>query len=191
MLASMLTADLLGAADTRILDHGLLAWPTYRPVYLRLSRTRGELWNYARGGFHVSVSRGQSGGCRDPADTISPMEKGNHVCKMPLSRGDLGEAWAEAAERYKAAADAAAAGEPLTELRRLLEYANATNVYEREGVPPPVDPTIVTPEPAVTEAPIVTADGTLKKRRGAGGLVFLSGVLAVGALLYGGTDWFS
>lgn len=122
--------------------------------------TRAEAKNYAVDGFHVSVIRGEAGGCKDSASGFAKAGTDpNGACKLPLGRDDLSIAWDAAAGAYKAAYDAWVAGKTWREIKALLEPANllADKAYGLEGVEPPryIEPT---PQPDGTVAPVSRAD---------------------------------
>lgn len=102
--------------------------------------TRAEAKNYAVDGFHVSVIRGEAGGCKDSASGFAKAGTDPAgACKLPLNRDDLRIAWDSAAGAYKAAYDAYVAGKTWREIKALLEPANvlADSAYGLEGVEPP------------------------------------------------------
>lgn len=116
------------------------------PVFLRLVSTMNRAADYAAGGFHVSVDRGQAGGCRDPFSIHASGTKGAR-CLQPLNRADIRAAWSRAAGMYREAFFATTGlvvGGPrsLSEVRGMLNAANiaADEAFGLEGIEPPRDP---------------------------------------------------
>jgi len=114
-----------------------------RPRYLRLVRTRGNARDYAAGGFHVSVTRGTAGGCRDASDNFASSGTAKGECNSPINSASIRALWAEAAAGYKAVFELGADGSVnVTVLKEKLRAANALAdaAYAAEGVEPPRDP---------------------------------------------------
>jgi hypothetical protein len=117
-----------------------------KPVYLRLVSTLAKAKNYAAAGFHVSVTRGLGGGCKDAAATVDGTDSGGSACLSPLGRDDAAQAWSNAAQAYLNAYNLAAAGSaPLADVKAALDAANVTanSGYAIESVEPPSDPVLV------------------------------------------------
>lgn len=121
------------------------------PVYISQTDTRGEVVNYAAGGFHTSVSRGIAGGCQDPDWVVKPTGvtwvSGPKACATPKNNPDIAAAWEKAAAKYREVYEAvnAVAKPSSAEIDAFvlgLRNANwlADIAYGLENVPPPRDP---------------------------------------------------
>lgn len=169
------------AAATTVLDHSLVPFPLSRPVYLRLVKTLAKAAAYAAGGFHVSVDRGQAGGCFDPWKVH---DSGMRAvpCLRARDREDVRLLWTEAATRYQQAyamvgpAAAALSASGLDDVKEALRQANiaAGAAFRAEGIEPPRDPGAPRSEPG--EAPLA---GTRRIHP----LLIAGGVGLAGALL--------
>lgn len=132
-----------------------------RPVFLRLAKSRSQLMDYAAGGFHVSVTRGTAGGCKDPSSGFSQSGTIKGTCDTPINSPEIRAMWASAAALYKIAFENGVAGEKDDPARDIskdqLRSANAAAdaAYRAEGVTPPRDP-----QTGTSEAPVDPA-GTL------------------------------
>lgn len=135
----------LGAVES-VLNHALVPYKS-KAVYLRLVDTKAEVLNYAANGFHVCVTRGLAGGCKDGA--VNVKGTGPSSCSQPLGRTDLKEAWGAAAEAYLGAYQAALGGVSHVQIVPMLAQANAVAdaAYAKEGVDPPRDPVTGAAEP--------------------------------------------
>lgn len=166
----MLHAELLGLnGDLTFLNHALTPFRK-APVYIRFVNTQSKALDYAAGGFHVAVTRGQSGGCGDAADSIPTGTAGK--CKSPFGRQALGSEWAGVAAMYSNAYALIKSRFGSGSLQ-LLRDANAAadRVYGLENVPPPRDP--LTGE---SEAPMAKPTMPTKRKVAvAGGILGLLG----------------
>lgn len=163
------------------LSHDALPYPTRTPVYLRLVKTEQQARDYARGGFHVSVTRALSGGCADAAGSVKPTP--GSVCGQPLNRADLRAHWSEAAKAYIAAANRLGTVE---QIKAELVSANQTadKAYGAEGVEPPRDPVLVEQYKVDPAAPVPYAEPAVAKGTVGWGLA-AAGVIALGAAVTG------
>lgn len=135
----------LGADPSRpILDHTRVPFRG-TPRFLRLVSTLNQAADYAAGGFHVSVDRGLSGGCKDPFTIHASGTKGV-TCQLPLNRADSRAAWSTAASLYHdaffATTDLGVGRQPLSVVKAMLRDANlaADRAFALEGIEPPRDP---------------------------------------------------
>ena len=152
-------ASQLSGVDLAYLDHQLLVYGA-KPSYLRLVNSLGKALDYARGGFHVAVTRGQAGGCLSPA-TATPAPRGG-ICPQPLYSKESGEAWADVARAYFDIAQSIMQNKAtVSEAKSALERANALadEAYGTEKVAPPRDPGPTAPKPVVNPGP-ATAPAT-------------------------------
>lgn len=140
-----------------MLDHSLLVYRK-NPVYLRIVEQRASLTlakDYAAAGYHVAVTRGLGGGCKDLAFSISGTDP-KAACKLPLvARSDsaaLVALWDKAATLYYNAYSIPDLRNAVQALR--VANAAADQAYGAEGVEPPRDP--VTKE---SEAPMAYKSG--------------------------------
>jgi len=102
---SVMGADDGEAQDSYpVLNHALV--PFLGPTrYLRNVETLAQALAYAAGGFHVSVTRGLSGGCSDPSSGFMAAHglfdgEGLTPCVAPLGRSDIRALWAQCAQGY-------------------------------------------------------------------------------------------
>jgi hypothetical protein len=147
MLALMLvTTNGFGQGAT--LDHDLIPFRN-SPIYLRLVGSLGRALDYAAGGFHVSVWRGLSGGCKDPWQIHQSGTSDGVGCRTPHNDNAIRDLWIEAAEKYKGAYEAAKVGKPLLLVKGYLALANlaADKAYRAEGIEPPRDPVTQVTDP--------------------------------------------
>jgi len=142
----MLTTSFLGAAED-ILRHDLVPFRS-RPVYLRLVTTLRRAKDYAAGGFHVAVSRGLPGGCRDSSMDFAKSGTTAAVCASPMNDTTLRNLWADAAQGYRNVYFGPTSD--LEAMRSALAAANASAdlAFKAEGVEPPRDPVTLAVEPA-------------------------------------------
>lgn len=133
----MYSAQLAGDPD--VLNQTLLPYRK-SPVYLRLVDTESKAKDYAAGGFHISVTRGGSGGCKDAALDVGMTKAA--ICTAPLGRQDLTGLWNAAANAYLNAYNRLG---DLSTIKTELLQANilADAAYAMEGVDPPRDPVLV------------------------------------------------
>lgn len=163
----------LGETGMAVLNQALVPY-TPRASYLRLVDTKAEAVNYAANGFHVCVTRGLAGGCRDGAVNIKGT--GPSSCSQPLGRADLKSAWSQAAEAYLGAYQAVVGGANPSSIVPMLAQANAVAdaAYAKEGVEPPRDP-----KTGASEPPQAAAGGFNMM-----GMGLAAGV--IGLMLFGG-----
>jgi hypothetical protein len=168
-LRGVVDAANLSGIDLAILDHQRLEYGQ-KPTYLRLVNSLSRALDYARGGFHVAVVRGQAGGCSSPAGS-TPAPRGG-TCAAPMNSPAASEAWANAAKAYFDVAQAVQApGARVESIKSQLAVANviADQAYGIERVPPPRDPG---PSPDATTEPTYTE---MSSGPGWGGLVLAAG----------------
>jgi hypothetical protein len=146
------------------------------PRYLRLTTTVDRALDYAAGGFHVSVTRAEGGGCSDAAGSISATRASS--CMSPLNREDSRGAWVNAAMAYSYAF---MSGGTVDEIKLLLDKANqaADAAYTLENVEPPRDPVLVA---AGVYAPPEPVTKKLNSKMMAG--IGLAAVAIAGGLAY-------
>lgn len=179
--------SVMGQADDAVqglypvLNHALV--PFLGPTrYLRNVETLAQALAYAAGGFHVSVTRGLSGGCRDPSDGFMEARglfTGEMLtpCAVPLGRDDIRALWAQAAQGYLDAYNLGLRTKSVSKVKAALRLVQQMQVspYTLENVDPPRDPGLdqgsSLPEPA-HEPPVLA-----QPRKGLGG----GAVVAAGA----------
>lgn len=178
-MAYTATATLLG---TGVFDQTLIPYRA-APQYMRLVNTDAKARNYAAAAYHVSVSRGEGGGCGSSAAAVgySP----NTVCPAPLGRADLSALWEQAVVAYRNAYNRLGT---VAEIRNELLAANllADAAYTAEHVAPPVDPanvpirmqgmTVLSPVP--TEPFVVRSTLGAKMGLAAAGIGIIGAILA-------------
>jgi hypothetical protein len=140
----------LGADNPEVLNHALVPFRA-RPVFLRLVKKRSQALDYAAGGFHVSVTRGLAGGCRDSSAGFASSGTKAGSCSQPINSDEIRALWVRAAEAYKLVFDMGSdATVNVAVFKENLAAANALAdvAYGAEGVEPPRDPQTGTSEPA-------------------------------------------
>ncbi len=184
-------------AEYPILNH--LFAPFLGPTrYIRNVETLAQALAYAAGGFHVSVTRGLSGGCKDPSDgfmyargLIDGMN--TTPCAVALNNPRIRDAWANVAQKYLDAYNLGVTTKSLSKTKAAIQAAQSMMIspYAMEGVTPPRDPgpgnTLPepAPEPPILQPP-VTATGRPRKAMGEVAVMAAGGgVLAIGGLIAG------
>lgn len=161
-----------------VLNHALV--PFLGPTrYLRNVETLAQALAYAAGGFHVSVTRGLSGGCSDPSDGFMAAHglfDGENLapCVAPLGRSDIRALWAQAAQGYLDAYNLGLSTHSVSQVKAKLRLVQQMQVspYTLEGVPAPRDPgpgTSALPEP--DHEPPQVAQQQARRKIGGGGVV--------------------
>jgi hypothetical protein len=121
------------------------------PVYLADVDTQNEALDYAAGGFHVSVARGQAGGCTDDPTTWGKKflaAKGVNVPCAGLGRPEIATAWISVAQRYLNAWKLALGGYSSAVYDALRQanvasdgvYAMESAAAKEKGLPPVAPP---------------------------------------------------
>lgn len=171
------TATLLGSG---VFDHDLIP---YRgaPRYMRQVTSDKQARDYAAAAYHVSVTRGEGGGCGSSAASTGYAP--NTVCAQPLGRADLSALWEQAVIAYRNAYNRLGT---VADLRNELLAANrlADAAYKSEGIAPPKDPALQQPIP-VAGIPMPIPSEPFVVRSGIGGKlgVAAAGMGVIGAIL--------
>jgi len=120
-------------------DQSLIPYRS-NPRYMKDVNTEARARDYAAAAYHVSITRGEGGGCGSPAAATD--WRPGALCPAPLNRPDLKTAWEQAVIAYRNAYNRLGT---VADIRNELMQANkiADAAYSGEGVPAPRDPSLM------------------------------------------------